>query len=326
MSAEAWEELRRDYLRAERPSAKACVKRLARRAEAAGWSLPSERTMERRLAPCRAAMRVLKRDGLQALKDLFPPQQPRQERARRARDRQRRRLRAQRLGEGRARARLPAEDLVLAGRLQLEDPRLAHRRDRAHRADPFSFGALCEAVGHPARRDARQHDGRGEQDHVGRHRASLPFSRARGRARRRLQAARRRGALGDAGHGQAKPIERLFGIGGAGEYIDKAPELAGAWSGASVFDKPEYDGRTARRADRARAGDRARGRGAGTPCRGGAARFTTGARSTRCSPSPMRRSRWCARSEEQERSCGCSRPSPCAPTRATVRSRSTPVA
>jgi putative transposase len=48
------------------------------------------------------------------------------------------------------------------------------------------------------------------------------------------------------GHGQAKPIERAFGVGGVGEYIDKAPEFAGAWSGSSTKDKPEYDGRTRR--------------------------------------------------------------------------------
>lgn len=44
-------------------------------------------------------------------------------------------------------------------------------------------------------------------------------------------------------HGQAKPVERAFGIGGVGEYIDKAPEFAGAWTGSSPNDKPEYDGR-----------------------------------------------------------------------------------
>jgi putative transposase len=30
------------------------------------------------------------------------------------------------------------------------------------------------------------------------------------------------------GHGQAKPVERAFGTGGVGEYVDKAPELAAA--------------------------------------------------------------------------------------------------
>ncbi len=45
------------------------------------------------------------------------------------------------------------------------------------------------------------------------------------------------------GHGQAKPVERVFGIGGLGEYVDKAPELAGAWTGPNAMNKPEYDGR-----------------------------------------------------------------------------------
>ena len=46
------------------------------------------------------------------------------------------------------------------------------------------------------------------------------------------------------GHGQAKPIERAFGVGGIGEVVDKAPDLAGAWLGGNTLDKPEYDGKT----------------------------------------------------------------------------------
>ena len=42
-------------------------------------------------------------------------------------------------------------------------------------------------------------------------------------------------------HGQSKPVERVFGIGGIGETIDKAPEFAGAWTGANTLNKPDYD-------------------------------------------------------------------------------------
>ena len=41
------------------------------------------------------------------------------------------------------------------------------------------------------------------------------------------------------GHGQAKPVERAFGIGGLGEWIDKHPAFEGAWTGNNPNAKPE---------------------------------------------------------------------------------------
>lgn len=41
------------------------------------------------------------------------------------------------------------------------------------------------------------------------------------------------------GHGQAKPVERAFGVGGLGEYVDKHPKFAGAYTGPNVLAKPE---------------------------------------------------------------------------------------
>ena len=41
------------------------------------------------------------------------------------------------------------------------------------------------------------------------------------------------------GHGQAKPVERAFGVGGLGEWIDKHPAFAGAWTGNNPNAKPE---------------------------------------------------------------------------------------
>src|SRR6266446_461167 len=40
-------------------------------------------------------------------------------------------------------------------------------------------------------------------------------------------------------HGQAKPIERVFGIGGIGEYVDKAPDLA-----PHADENDKYNGKT----------------------------------------------------------------------------------
>lgn len=48
--------------------------------------------------------------------------------------------------------------------------------------------------------------------------------------------------IGGKGWGQAKPIERAFGVGGLGEYIDKHPSLAGAYTGPNTQNKPDNYG------------------------------------------------------------------------------------
>ena len=44
------------------------------------------------------------------------------------------------------------------------------------------------------------------------------------------------------GWGQSKPIERAFGVGGLGEYVDKHPLCSGAWCGNNPQAKPESYG------------------------------------------------------------------------------------
>ncbi|WP_353613036.1 transposase domain-containing protein [Mangrovibacter phragmitis] len=48
--------------------------------------------------------------------------------------------------------------------------------------------------------------------------------------------------IGGKGWGQAKPVERSFGIGGLGDYIDKHPSLAGAYTGPNTQNKPDNYG------------------------------------------------------------------------------------
>lgn len=47
------------------------------------------------------------------------------------------------------------------------------------------------------------------------------------------------------GHGQAKPIERAFGVGGLGEFVDKNIAFEGAYTGANPNAKPDNYGSTA---------------------------------------------------------------------------------
>ena len=74
-SPEAWEMLKADYLRPERPTFLACYRRLQATAAERGWTIPTARTLERRLDTLPDTIRVLARDGTDALKRMMPAQQ-----------------------------------------------------------------------------------------------------------------------------------------------------------------------------------------------------------------------------------------------------------
>jgi len=74
--AEAWEIIKSDYLRAERPTFESCFRRLDRVAEKEGWTLPSDRTLKRRMdKEVSKPVQVLCRYGKEALKQMFPAQE-----------------------------------------------------------------------------------------------------------------------------------------------------------------------------------------------------------------------------------------------------------
>lgn len=72
---DAWEYLKADFLRPERPNITDCLRRLRQTAEAKGWALPSDRTLHRRLLALPETVRVLARDGAEALRRMYPAQQ-----------------------------------------------------------------------------------------------------------------------------------------------------------------------------------------------------------------------------------------------------------
>jgi len=74
-SPEAWAFIKADYLRLERPTLKDCYRRLERAAKEHGWSIPSERTLTRRINDLPEGLRVLAREGSDALKRMYPAQQ-----------------------------------------------------------------------------------------------------------------------------------------------------------------------------------------------------------------------------------------------------------
>ncbi|NIX75416.1 transposase domain-containing protein [Microvirga terricola] len=74
-SAEAWDVIKADYLRPERPAFADCYRRLKTIAAEKGWTIPAERTLQRRMDAMPRAVIVLAREGQEALKRLYPAQQ-----------------------------------------------------------------------------------------------------------------------------------------------------------------------------------------------------------------------------------------------------------
>lgn len=70
----AWEMLKADYLRAAKPTFQDCYARMAETAKARGWTIPSARTMQRRIDELPEAMVVLARDGAEAAQRMYPAQ------------------------------------------------------------------------------------------------------------------------------------------------------------------------------------------------------------------------------------------------------------
>lgn len=70
----AWEFLKGDFMRLSRPSFESCHERLLMAAADHGWTLPSAKTLKRRLeTEIPAPVMVLAREGVEKLERMFPP-------------------------------------------------------------------------------------------------------------------------------------------------------------------------------------------------------------------------------------------------------------
>tara|TARA_R110000868_G_scaffold31325_2_gene114843 strand:- start:31901 stop:34039 length:2139 start_codon:yes stop_codon:yes gene_type:complete len=67
--------VRSDYLRPERPTMTSCYRRMSQVAKDQNWPIPSKRTVERRIEKIPTTVKVLARDGVEALKRMFPAQE-----------------------------------------------------------------------------------------------------------------------------------------------------------------------------------------------------------------------------------------------------------
>lgn len=245
-SPEALEILKADYLRLERPAAQACINRLRELAakQKKDWAIPADRTLLRRLKAIPPETQTLARHGTNALRDLYPAQQ-----------RSKAALHALAIinGDGYKHnlwVRFPDGEIARAKTWYWQDVYssrvVAWRVDKTEHTDMIrlAFGDLVEAYGIPEAVLLDNTLAAANKTMSGgvKHRFRFKVREEEPDGVFKLLGCRVMWATPR--HGQAKPVERAFGVGGVGEYIDKAPECAGCWTGGNTMDKPDYDGKT----------------------------------------------------------------------------------
>lgn len=243
---DAWQFLIADYLRPERPAFRKCYERLELAAKEHGWSIPSYSTAFRRAQGIDQAVVVACREGENALARLFPSQK-------------------------RTVANLHAMEWINGDGYQhnvfvrwhngeVLRPKtwvwqdvysrkiVGWRADVSENSDSIRL-SLMDAI-----------SAYGKPDHV-----TIDNTRAAAnkwmsggvpnRYRFKVKKDDPMGILpmlgiqvhwtsviGGKGWGQAKPVERAFGVGGLGEYVDKHPSLSGAFTGENPLNKPDNYG------------------------------------------------------------------------------------
>jgi len=248
-SPEAWEYFKAQYLRPEAPSIAACYAWTKEAAKQHGWTLPSKRTMTRWANEIPTVTRVLTREGEEALMRLYPAQQ------RTVRD-----LHAMYWlnGDGYKHnvfVKFPDGTIDRPKTWFWQDVYsrriVGFRTDRTEHTDMIrlSLGDVLERFGIP------------EHVTIDNTRAAANKWMTGGVKTRYRFKVKEEDPIGlmpqlgiqihwtsvfrGKGHGQAKPVERSFGVGGLGEYADKRYEFRGAYTGPNPTAKPENYGSTA---------------------------------------------------------------------------------
>lgn len=243
---DAWQFLIADYLRPEQPAFRKCFERLELAAKAHCWAIPSYSTAYRRAAALDRAVVVACREGENALAQLFPSQQ-------------------------RTVANLHAMEWINGDGYQhnvfvrwhngeVLRPKtwvwqdvysrkiIGWRTDVSENSDSIRLSLM----------DAISAYGKPEHATIDNTRAAANKWLSGGvpnRYRFKVKKDDPMGILpmlgiqvhwtsviGGKGWGQAKPVERAFGVGGLGEYVDKHPSLAGAFTGENTLSKPDNYG------------------------------------------------------------------------------------
>lgn len=246
-SDDAWQFFKADYLREEQPTYSDCYDRLNRAAKEYGWQVPSVKTLTRRMErKVPLTVRVLKREGEYALMRLYPAQQ-------------------RSVAELHALEWINADGYMHNVFVKWPDGTIARpktwffqdiysrkilswRTDQTENTDVIrlSFGELVERYGVPDQVTIDNTRGAANKWMTGgtpnRYRFKVKEDDPMGLFPVLGVKVHWTSLVAGKGHGQAKPVERAFGVGGIGEYIDKTPAFAGAYTGANPTAKPDNYG------------------------------------------------------------------------------------
>lgn len=242
VSPEAWEYFKADYLRRDRPTLQSCYERLQRAAQKHDWSIPSLKTLQRKLTrEIPHDLVVLRREGEDAYKKCFPAQE---------RDKTVFHALEAVNGDGYTFYKYVCfesgevcrptawiwQDIyaskVLAWRLDVSENKDMIR---------LSIGDLIERYGIPDHFWLDNTRAAANKDVTG---------GVRNRYRFKVSSEEPVGLIPQLGaevhwttpgHGQAKPVERVFGVGGIGEYVDKHPSFSGRGTKARPIPVAEFE-------------------------------------------------------------------------------------
>lgn len=244
LTPEAWDFIKADYLRQEQPPFTDCYRRLAAVAAERGWTIPSERTLARRMDALPESVKVLGRKGSEALQRMYPAQ----ERDKSAllpleavnADGHKFDVFVQWPGE-----KAPVRPVLVVWQDIYSGKILSWRLDRSENAHAvlLALGDMVETWGIP--------------EHAvldnGRNFASKWLTGGvSNRYRFKVRADEPHGVLttlqcqvhwATPYHGQAKPIERAFRD--LASTIARDPRFAGAWTGNTIANKPANYGSAA---------------------------------------------------------------------------------
>lgn len=248
-SDDAWEYFKAQYLRPEAPAIATCYEFTRQAAAQHGWTLPSLRTINRWVQEIPTTTRVLKREGEEAMMRLYPSQR------RTVRD-----LHALYWlnGDGYMHnvfVTFPDGTVTRPKTWFWQDVYsrriVGFRTDRTEHTDMIrlSLGDVLERFGIPehvtidnTRAAANKWMTGGVKN---RYRFKVKDDDPMGLLPQLGIQIHWTTVFNGKGHGQAKPVERAFGVGGLGEYVDKRYEFRGAYTGPNVTAKPENYGETA---------------------------------------------------------------------------------
>ncbi|EOG1474724.1 transposase domain-containing protein [Vibrio parahaemolyticus] len=247
ITPDAWEFFKADYLRQEQPSMSACYERLKDAAKHNGWEIPSLKSLSRRIEhEVPIQQRVMLREGEHALHQMFPPQE--------------------RTVEG-----LHALEWINGDGYQhnvfvrwfngeILRPKtwfwadvysrkiVGWRCDISENTDSIRLSLMdvCEKYGIPKEITLDNTRAAANKWMTGgvpnRYRFKVKDDDPLGIIPMMGIKLHWSSVILGKGHGQAKPIERAFGVGGLEEYIDKHPSCVGAYTGANPMAKPDNYG------------------------------------------------------------------------------------